>query len=78
MMDNVPRRRRSNRMVLQRQRRRSSLLSLRGSVIFLDVVCQLIHHPTVGAQTELRRSHILRVLYLMVRRLSFQGHHIQG
>jgi hypothetical protein len=49
----------------------SSLLNLRGSVLLLVVVCQLIHHPMVGAQTKLKRSHRLRVLYLVGHRLSF-------
>jgi hypothetical protein len=58
MLDSVPRGRiRSSTMARQRQQRsRSSLLSLRGSVLLSVVVCQLIHHLATGGEIELRRT----------------------
>jgi len=77
MQDNDPRRR--SGMVLQwQQRRRSSLLSLQGSVRSLVVVCQLMHHPTVGGDIDLRRTYWLRLLIQRELGLSFRGNHLQG
>jgi hypothetical protein len=58
MQDSVPRRKqRSSRMVLQRQQRRSLMLSLQESVHSSVIVRQYIHHPVAGGETELRRTY---------------------
>jgi hypothetical protein len=41
------------------------------------VLCQLLHHPASGGETELRTYSLIVVIQRELR-LSFRGHHLQG